>query len=182
MPGTTTNSAPGCFARCPCRGCGDQRIAVAVEDQCRATHCLKSARCEAGRRSRPPLARDAGSGRKARDRCGPLAPRRASPLRSPESPDWSSAWTRMLVSIRSSRRTLFGGRNSRASASGSPGGKVPPSGGGHDRDKAFRPRPGWLIATNCAIMPPMEAPTIWARRRRARPSGRPCPSAMSSSV
>ena len=37
------------------------------------------------------------------------------------------------------------------------------AGGGHDQRPATPRRSGWLAASICAIMPPIEAPTTWAR-------------------
>ena len=86
----------------------------------------------------------------------------------------------MLASIRSSRPELFGGCARIAIALRSPGGKSRRPVVEFIEMRLFV-RAGWLIATICAIMPPIDDAAIWARSTPSA-SRRPTASfAMSSS-
>ncbi len=64
--------------------------------------------------------------------------------------------------MRSSRAGLAGGVIRAANASGLPGGKSRRPVVDMIETTLFT-LSGWLIATSCAIIPPIEAPTTWAR-------------------
>jgi hypothetical protein len=61
--------------------------------------------------------------------------------------------------MRSSRLALFGGRNKTDNVSGFPDGKSRRPVVDMIEVRLFV-RSGWLIAISCAIMPPIEAPTM----------------------